>query len=130
MSEIGLSDWVCETTVINSDSVTAIDWAKFGEIIPGNKYLALGYHQTREWIISSEINPVDVRRWDNISDMGTKPVERQVIDMYRPRLLIYVLRGLSKHAPGIHTTAIQESEARRCCRRCKPSNNGGTCSIC
>ena len=85
MTEIGLSDWVCKATAINSDIVTAIDWAKFGEITPGNNYLALGYHQTREWIMSGEMNPVHVRGWDNISDMGTKPVEKQVID----RLLMY-----------------------------------------
>ena len=85
MTEIGLSDWVCTATVIFSDSVTAIDWAKFGEITPGNNYLALGYHQTREWIMSGEINPDHVRGWDNISDIGTKPVETQVID----RVLMY-----------------------------------------
>ena len=28
-AEIGLSDWVEEPTTIFSDSVTAIDWAKF-----------------------------------------------------------------------------------------------------
>ena len=41
LTEIGLSDWVCTATVIFSDSVTAIDWAKFGKITPGNSYLAL-----------------------------------------------------------------------------------------
>ena len=87
MAEIGLSDWVYTATVIFSDSVTAIDWAKFGKITPGNNYLALGYHQTREWIMNGEINPDHdiVRGWDNISDIGTKPVEKQVID----RLLMY-----------------------------------------
>ena len=85
LTEIGLSDWVCEPTVIFSDSVTAIDWAKFGKITPGNNYLALGYHQTREWINQGEIKPDHIRGWDNISDMGTKPVEKQVID----RLLMY-----------------------------------------
>ena len=87
MSEIGLSDWACEATDIHSDSATAIDWANFGEITPGNDYLglALGYHQTREWNMSGEINPAHVRGWDNISDMGTSPVERQVAD----RLLMY-----------------------------------------
>ena len=77
MTEIGLSDWVCTASIIFSDSVTAIDWAKCGKITPGNNYLALGYHQTREWIMSGEVNPVHVRGWDNISDMGIKPVEKQ-----------------------------------------------------
>ena len=85
MSEIGLLDWVCEATVINGDSITAIHWAKFGKITPGKNYLALGYHQTQEWTMSWEINPVHVRRWDNISDMGTELVKRQVVD----RLLMY-----------------------------------------
>ena len=59
--EIGLSDWVCEATVIRNDSVTAIDWAEFGKITPGNNYLALGYHQTREWIKEDEIKPDHVK---------------------------------------------------------------------
>ena len=78
-------DWVCAATVILSDSVTAIDWAKFGKITPGNNYLALGYHQTREWRKEGEIKPDHVRGWDNISDMGAKPVKKQAID----RLLMY-----------------------------------------
>ena len=85
MTEIGLSDWVCTATVIFSDNVTAIDWATFGKITPGNNYLALGYHQTREWIMNGEINPGHVRGWDDISYIGTKPVEKQVIG----RLLMY-----------------------------------------
>ena len=71
LTEIGLSDWVCKPTVIFSDNVTAIDWAKFGKITPGNNYLALGYHQTREWINQGEIKPDHIRGWDNISDMGS-----------------------------------------------------------
>ena len=99
----------------------------WGEITPGNNYLALGYHQTREWITEGEINPDHVRRWNNISDMGTKPVEKQVID----RLLMYYV-GYQSTLPeyGIHTATIQEAEAESCCRRCKPPHYGGTRSIC
>ena len=80
-SEIGLSDWVENLTTILSDSVTAIDWAKFENITPGNNYLALAYHQVREWVENNTVAPKHIRGWDNISDLGTKPVEKQVIDM-------------------------------------------------
>ena len=104
MTEIGLSDWVCVPMVINSDSVTAIDWAKFGKVTPGNNYLALGYHQTLERIMSGEINPVHVRGWGNISDMGTKPVERQVIDrlfMYYMTLYVGYQSTLPEYTPPL-----------------------------
>ena len=55
-SEIGLSAWVEDPTTIFSDSVTAIDWAKFGKITPGNNYLALAYHQVREWVENNITN--------------------------------------------------------------------------
>ena len=64
-SQIGLSDWVEEPTTIFSDmySVTAIDWAKFGKIThtPGNKYLALAYHQVREWVENNTVAPDHIR---------------------------------------------------------------------
>ena len=82
-SEIGLSAWVEDSTTIFSDSVTAIDWAKFGKITPGNNYLALAYHQVREWVENNTVAPDHIRGWDNISDLGTKPVEKQVIDCAR-----------------------------------------------
>ena len=69
-----------DRTTIFSDSVTAIDWAKFGKITPGNNYLALAYHQVRKWVENTTVAPVHIRGWDNISDLGTEPVEKQVID--------------------------------------------------
>ena len=87
-SEIGLSDWVEEPTIatIFSDSVTvtailqSTQWAKFSKTSPGNNYLALAYHQVQEWVENSTVAPDHIRGWDNISDLGTKPVEKNVLD--------------------------------------------------
>ena len=107
-SEIGLSDWVEEPTTILSDSVTAIDWAKFGKITPGNNYLSLAYHQVREWVENNTVTPVHVRGWDNISDLGTKPVEKNVIDRLL-RFYVGLEDTLPEYIPPVNKKKLKKA---------------------
>ena len=107
-SEIGLSAWVEDPTTILSDSVTAIDWAKFGKITPGNNYLALAYHQVREWVENNTVAPVHIRGWDNISDLGTKPVEKQVIDRLL-RFYVGLEDTLPEYIPPISKKKLKQA---------------------
>ena len=115
-----------DPTTIFSDSVTAIDWAKFGKITPGNNSLALAYHQVREWV---ENNTVHTRGWDNISDLGTKPVEKQVIDRH---LRFYV--GLEDTLP-VHIPPVLKEKLKLASRRRRSTNDclgcgSGDCGEC
>ena len=95
-----MGHWVAEPTKIYSDSITAIDWAKFGKITPGNNYLALGYHQIQEWIASKHIELVKIMGYNNVSDFGTKPVDKPVVD----RLLKFYtgfLNELPEYVPAV-----------------------------
>ena len=97
-----------EPTTIFSDSVTAIDWATFGKITPRNNYLALAYHQVREWVETNTVKPVHIMGWDNISDLGTKPVEKNMID----RLLRFDTRledELLEYIPPVNKKKLKKA---------------------
>ena len=97
-----------DPTTIFSDSVTAIDWAKFGKITPGNNYLALAYHQVREWMENNTVAPVHIRGWVNISDLGTKPVEKQVIDRHL-RFYVGLEDTLPAHIPPVPKEKLKQA---------------------
>ena len=94
LTEINLGHRVAEPTKIYSDSITAIDWAKFGKITPGNNCLALGYRhgQIQEWIASKHIELVKIMIYNKVSDFGTTPVDKPVVD----RLLKFYTRFLGE----------------------------------
>ena len=100
-----------EPTTILSDSARAIDWAKFGKITPGNNYLSLAYHQVckvREWVESSTVAPVHVRGWDHISDLGTKPVEKKVIDRLL-RFYVGLEDTLPEYIPPVNKKKLKKA---------------------
>lgn len=71
--ELGLFDVIAEPTKIYCDNDTAISWVKTGKITDGNQYLALSYHQPRQWEKAGQITICGVHTKDNFSDLGTKP---------------------------------------------------------
>ena len=97
-----------EPTTIFSDNVTAIDWAKFGKITPGNNGLALVYHQVQEWVENNTVAPEDIREWDNISDLGTKPVGKHVIDRLM-RFYVGLKDELPEYIPPVNKKKLKKA---------------------
>ena len=70
---MGLHEVIAKPTVVYCDNNTAIHWVKTGKITDGNQYLALAYHQPREWEREGEICVLSLDTKDNLSDLGSKP---------------------------------------------------------
>ena len=71
--ELGLYEVIDKPTKIYCDNNVAIHWLKTGKITDGNQYMALAYHQPREWERDGEIETCAVDTFDNTSDLGSKP---------------------------------------------------------
>ena len=77
---------------------------------PGNNYLALGYHQIQECTQSKHIELVKIMGYNNVSDFGTKPVDKPVVDS----LLIYyslkLLHRVPRRAARVRTGSDEEKQ--------------------
>ena len=82
--------------------------AKFGKITPGNSYLALAYHQVREWVENNRVAPDHIRGWDNSSDLGTKPVEKNVIGRLL-RFYIWLEDELPEYIPPVNKKKLKKA---------------------
>ena len=57
---------------------------------------------------NNTVAPVHICRWDNISDLGTKPVEKQVIDRLL-RFYVGLEYTLPEYIPPVSTKKLKEA---------------------
>ena len=63
----------------------------------------------REWVENNAVAPDHVRRWDNISDLGTKSVEKNVID--RPlRFYVGMEDTLPEYIPPVNKKKLKKAQ--------------------
>ena len=81
MYELGMGKTIDQSTVIYCDSAGAIDWAKFGKVTPGNKHIALAYHDIQQWVqIDCVITLIKIPTQLNLADLFTKNITKEMVE--------------------------------------------------
>ena len=90
MQELGLGEqWIKLPTEIFADNVQANRLCREHFISPGNQYIATQYHFNKEKVQSGDVIIHYVNTINNIADIFTKALGRQVVDTILRMLLGY-----------------------------------------
>jgi len=88
--EVGLAEIVEDPTVIFGDNRAANGLCEQNMVTQGNQFIRTSYHYVKEAIRSGDVRVCWIDTGDNVADLMTKAVARQVYEQLAPRLLGYV----------------------------------------
>ena len=88
--EVGLAEIVEDPTVIFGDNRAANGLCEQNMVTQGNQFIRTSYHYVKEAIRSGDVRVCWIDTGDNVADLMTKAVARQIYEQLAPRLLGYV----------------------------------------
>ena len=84
LDEIGLEYEIPE---IHCDSSSAINWAEDPVQHQRNKHVEIKYYYCRDIVADEKVRLFKINTTNNLADIMTKPVGRQIMEVLRPRVM-------------------------------------------
>lgn len=104
LKEVGCSHMVAAPTKVYGDNLAANKLCRDHFVTTGNQYVYLPYFWTRELVKRGEIVVPHVSTKDNIADLHTKSVSKEVVHMLRAKACGYEPRWLEELVKGHPST--------------------------